>query len=84
MSNEEFEAFLKEANEYVKKIESETNFGGWIIYDLERNLYGEYDCYDEMIEEYDLLNNSDLIAGYAIEDPRQVGNATYKAAEIYE
>lgn len=84
MLNEDFEAIVRQANEYVKKIESETNFGGWIIYDLERNLYGEYDCYDEMIEEYDLLNNSDLIAGYAIEDPRQVGNATYKAAEIYE
>lgn len=83
MSNEDFEAIVRQANEYVKKIESETNFGGWIIYDLERNLYGEYDCYDEMIEEYDLLNNSDLIAGYAIEDPRQVVNATYKAAEIY-
>ncbi|MCI7714590.1 MAG: hypothetical protein SPG62_06405 [Lactobacillus johnsonii] len=83
MSNEDFKAFLKEADEYVKNIENETNFGGWIIYDLERNLYGEYDCYDEMIEEYDLLNNSDLVAGYAIEDLRQVGNATYKAAEIY-
>lgn len=84
MSNEDFEAIVRQANEYVKKIESETNFGGWIIYDLERNLYGKYDCYDEMIEEYDLLNNSDLIAGYAIEDPRQASNATYKAAEIYE
>lgn len=83
MSDEDFKAFLKEADEYVKNIENETNFGGWIIYDLERNLYGEYDCYDEMIEEYDLLNNSDLVAGYAIEDLRQVGNATYKAAEIY-
>lgn len=38
MSNEDFEAIVRQANEYVKKIESETNFGGWIIYDLERNL----------------------------------------------
>ena len=45
----------------------------------------DFEVYDEMIEVYDYSysNNPDTVAGYAILDPRQVGNATLKQAEIY-
>lgn len=70
---------------YDKKIEALPNFGGWVIYDLEHNILEEFDIYDEMIEVYDYSysGNPDTVAGYAILDPRQVGNVTLKAAEIY-
>lgn len=70
---------------YIKNIETLPNFGGWVIYDLEGTILEEFDIYDEMIEAYDYSysNNSDTVAGYVILDPRQVGNATLKAAEIY-
>ncbi|PAB55191.1 hypothetical protein A3Q24_05785 [Lactobacillus johnsonii] len=70
---------------YDKKIEALANFGGWGIYDLEGAILEEFDIYDEMIEAYDYSysNNPDTVVGYAVLDPRQVGNTTLKAAEIY-
>lgn len=70
---------------YDKKIETLSNFGGWVIYDLEGTILEEFDIYDEMIEVYDYSysNNPDTVAGYAVLDPFQVGNITLKAAEIY-
>lgn len=70
---------------YIKNIEALPNFGGWVIYDLEGTILEEFDIYDEMIEVYDYSysNNPDTVAGYAMLDPRQVGNTTLKAAEIY-
>ena len=70
---------------YIKNIETLPNFGGWVIYDLEGTILEEFEVYDEMIEVYDYSysNNPDTVAGYAILDPRQVGNTTLKAAKIY-
>lgn len=70
---------------YIRNIEALPNFGGWVIYDLEGTILEDFEVYDEMIEAYDYSysNNSDTVAGYAILDPRQVGNATLKAAKIY-
>ena len=70
---------------YDKNIEALPNFGGWVIYDLEGTILEEFEVYDEMIEVYDYSysNNPDTVAGYAILDPRQVGNATLKQAKIY-
>lgn len=70
---------------YIEDIEALPNFGGWVIYDLEGTILEEFEVYDEMIEVYDYSysNNSDTVAGYAILDPRQVGNTTFKAAKIY-
>ena len=70
---------------YIKHIETLPNFGGWVIYDLEGTILEEFEMYDEMIEVYDYSysNNTDTVAGYAILDPRQVGNTALQAADIY-
>lgn len=70
---------------YIENIETLPNFGGWVIYDLEGAILEEFEVYDEMIEVYDYsyINNPDTVAGYALLDLRQVGNATLNQAKIY-
>lgn len=70
---------------YIKNIEALPNFGGWVLNDLEGTILEEFEVYDEMVEVYDYSysNNPDTVVGYAIIDPRQVGNTTLKAAKIY-
>ena len=69
--------------DYIKDIESNPNFEEWIIFNYEGELLGEFDKYNKMLEVFDEMDGENCFAGYALADPRNIMNTSFKEAKIF-